>query len=397
LIERAARPARAALDAARTNSIAENFKGGAMATARVGDWGTSTIKISEEINHDRRHFVATAAMTIAAAELGMMGSAEAQSSNAKPANVPQIKPGTNASFAQLKQIDAGLLSVGYAEAGPTNGPPVILLHGWPYDIHSYVDVTPLLAAAGNRVIVPYLRGYGTTRFLSSDAFRNGQPSAVARDIIAFMDAIKIQKATFGGFDWGARTANIIAALWPERCKAMVSVSGYLIGSQESGRVPLPPNAELQWWYQYYFATERGRAGYDKYRHDFAKLIWQTASPKWKFDDATFDRSAASFDNPDHVAIAIHNYRWRLGLGEGEPKYDDLEKRLAEGPVITIPTITLEGDANGAPHADPSSYAKKFSGRYAHRTISGGVGHNLPQEAPQAFAKAIVDVDAFDRL
>jgi pimeloyl-ACP methyl ester carboxylesterase len=397
LIERAARPARAALDAARTNSIAENFKGGAMATTRVGDWGTSTIKISEEINHDRRHFVATAAMTIAAAELGMMGSAEAQSSNAKPANVPQIKPGTNASFAQLKQIDAGLLSVGYAEAGPTNGPPVILLHGWPYDIHSYVDVTPLLAAAGNRVIVPYLRGYGTTRFLSSDAFRNGQPSAVARDIIAFMDAIKIQKATFGGFDWGARTANIIAALWPERCKAMVSVSGYLIGSQESGRVPLPPNAELQWWYQYYFATERGRAGYDKYRHDFAKLIWQTASPKWKFDDATFDRSAASFDNPDHVAIAIHNYRWRLGLAEGEPKYDDLEKRLAEGPVITIPTITLEGDANGAPHADPSSYAKKFSGRYAHRTISGGVGHNLPQEAPQAFAKAIVDVDAFDRL
>jgi pimeloyl-ACP methyl ester carboxylesterase len=356
----------------------------------------STIKISEGINHDRRRFFGTAAMTIAAAEFGMIGSLEAQSSNAKPANVPQIKPGTNASFGPLKQIDAGLLNVGYAEAGPTNGNAVILLHGWPYDIHSYVDVTPLLAAAGYRVIVPYLRGYGTTRFLSSDTFRNGQPSAVARDIIAFMDAIKIQKATLGGFDWGARTANIIAALWPERCKAMVSVSGYLIGSQESGKTPLPPKAELQWWYQYYFATERGRVGYDKYRHDFAKLIWQTASPKWNFDDATFDRSAASFDNPDHVAIAIHNYRWRLDLARGEPKYDDLEKRLAEGPVITVPTITLEGDANGAPHPDPSSYAKKFSGGYTHRTLEGGIGHNLPQEAPQAFAKAIVDVNAFDR-
>ena len=356
----------------------------------------STIKISEAINHNRRRFVATAAMTIAAAELGIVGSAEAQSSNTKPANVPQIKSRTNASFGPLKQIDAGLLNVGYAEAGPANGPAVILLHGWPYDIHSYVDVTPLLASAGYKVIVPYLRGYGSTRFLSSDTFRNGQPLVVARDIIAFMDAIKIQKATLGGFDWGARTANIIAALWPERCKAMVSVSGYLIGGQESGKVPLPPNAELQWWYQYYFATERGRAGYEKYRHDFAKLIWQLASPKWNFDDATFDRSAASFNNPDHVAIAIHNYRWRLDLAKGEPKYDDLEKRLAEGPVINVPTITLEGDANGAPHPDPSSYAKKFSDKYAHRTIEGGIGHNLPQEAPQAFAKAIVDVDAFDR-
>jgi pimeloyl-ACP methyl ester carboxylesterase len=301
---------------------------------------------------------------------------------------------TNTSFGPLKQIDAGLLNVGYAEAGPADGCAVILLHGWPYDIHSYVDVAPLLASAGYRVIVPYLRGYGTTHFLSSDTFRNGQPSVVAVDIIALMDALRIEKATIGGFDWGARTANIIGALWPERCKAMVSVSGYLIGSQESGKVPLPPKAELEWWYQYYFATERGRAGYDTYRHDFAKLIWQTASPKWNFDDATFDRSAASFDNPDHVAIAIHNYRWRLGLAEGEPKYDDLEKRLAEGPDITVPAITLEGDANGAPHPDPSSYAKKFSGKYAHRIIKGGVGHNLPQEAPQAFAQAIVDVDGY---
>ncbi len=300
----------------------------------------------------------------------------------------------NTSFGPIKQIDAGLLNVGYAEAGPAGGPAVILLQGWPYDICSYVEVAPLLAAAGYRVIVPYLRGYGTTRFLSGDTFRNGQQSVVALDIIALMDALKIDKAIFAGFDWGGRTADIIAVLWPERCKALVSVSGYLIPSQAANRAPLPPKAELQWWYQFYFATERGRDGYDKYRRDFAKLIWQIASPKWNFDDATFDRSAASFDNPDHVAIVIHNYRWRLGLAEGEPKYDDLEKRLALGPVITVPTITMEGDANGAPHADPSAYAKKFSGKYAHRNINGGVGHNLPQEAPEAFARAVIDVDGF---
>jgi pimeloyl-ACP methyl ester carboxylesterase len=345
--------------------------------------------MSEQINHDRRRLLGTAALTIAAAEFAMISSAYAQSSKIKP-----IKRGTNTSFASVKQIDAGLLNVGYAEAGPTNGLPVILLHGWPYDIYSFVDVTPLLASAGYRVIVPYLRGYGPTRFLSTETFRNGQPSAVAVDIVAFMDALKIEKATLAGFDWGARTANIIAALWPERCRAMVSVSGYLIGSQESGKTPLPPNAELQWWYQFYFATERGREGYDKYRHDFAKLIWQLASPKWSFDDATFDRSAASFDNPDHVAIAIHNYRWRLALADGERKYDDLDKRLATGPVINVPTITMEGDANGAPHPEPSAYANKFSGKYSHRTIAGGIGHNLPQEAPQAFAQAVVDVDGY---
>ena len=347
-----------------------------------------------EIKYDRRRFLGTAAMTIAAAQFGMIGSAYAQSSKAKPVGLPAIKPGTNTSFGPLKQIEAGVLNVGYAEAGPVNGLPVILLHGWPYDIHSYVDVAPFLASAGYRVIVPYLRGYGTTRFLSSETFRNGQPSAIAVDTIAFLDALKIKTAILAGFDWGARTANIIAALWPERCKAMVSVSGYLIGSQESGKMPLPPKAELEWWYQYYFATERGRAGYDKYRHDFAKLIWQLASPKWKFDDATFERSAASFNNPDHVSIVIHNYRWRLGLAEGETKYDDLEKRLAESPVITVPTITLEGDANGAPHPDASAYAKKFSGKYWHRLIKGGIGHNLPQEAPQAFAKAVVEVDRY---
>ena len=283
----------------------------------------------------------------------------------------------SASFGSLKQIDAGLLNVGYAEVGRPGGVPVVLLHGWPYDIHSFVDAAPLLSSAGFRVIVPHLRGYGTTRFLSGKTFRNGQQAAVALDVVALMDSLKIEKAILAGFDWGARTANIIAALWPERCKAMVSVSGYLIGSQAAGKTPLPPAAELQWWYQYYFATERGRSGYEKYRHDFAKLIWQTASPKWKFDDATYERTARSFDNPDHVDIVIHNYRWRLGLAEGEAKYDDLEKRLAQAPVITVPTITLEGDANGAAYPDPNSYAKKFAGKYAHRTITGGVGHNLP--------------------
>jgi len=302
--------------------------------------------------------------------------------------------GTDGSFGTPKQVDAGVLSVAYAEAGPAAGPVVILLHGWPYDIYSYVDVAPLLASAGYRVLVPYLRGYGATRFLASETFRNGQPSAVAVDIVAFMDALKIDKATIAGCDWGARTANIIAALWPERCKSMVSVSGYLIGSQEAGKMPLPPPAEFQWWYQYYFATDRGRLGYEKYRRDFAKLIWQLASPKWKFDDATFDRSAVSFDNPDHVSIVIHNYRWRLALADGEPKYEALDKKLAEFPVITVPTITLEGDANGAPHAEPASYAKKFSGRYSHRLIKGGIGHNLPQEAPTAFAQAVIDVDAY---
>ncbi len=286
----------------------------------------------------------------------------------------------------------GVLNIGYAEAGASDAPVVILLHGWPYDIHTYVDVAPLLAKAGYRVVVPYLRGYGTTRFLSPDTPRNGQQAAIAADIVALMDALGIEKAVIAGCDWGARTANIIAALWPERCKALVSVSGYLIGSRETNKKPLPPKAELAWWYQFYFATERGRAGYEQYRKDFAKLIWQLASPKWNFDDATFDRSAAALDNPDHVDITVNNYRWRISLADGESKYDGLENRLAELPVIGVPTITLEGDANGAPHPEPAAYAKKFSGKYEHRLISGGIGHNLPQEAPQAFAQAVVDVD-----
>jgi pimeloyl-ACP methyl ester carboxylesterase len=350
----------------------------------------TTIEQPEDINRPRRRLFGVAAVTIAAAQLGVMAAARAQSGDGQP--MPSPRSGMNTSFAPLRQIDAGLLNIAYAEAGPADGPPVILLHGWPYDIYSFVDVTPLLASSGYRVIVPYLRGYGATRFLSSDTMRNGQPSAVAVDIIALMDALKIQKAVLAGFDWGARTADIIAALRPERCKALVSVSGYLIGSQASGELPLPPAAELQWWYQFYFATDRGKAGYDKNRHDFAKLIWRQASPKWNFDDATFERSAAAFDNPDHVEIVIHNYRWRQGLAQGEAKYDAFETQLAASPVITVPTITLEGDANGAPHPPPSAYAAKFSGRYANRVIGVGVGHNLPQEAPQAFAQAVVDAD-----
>ena len=297
-------------------------------------------------------------------------------------------------FGALKQVDAGPLSAGYAEAGPADGRAVLLLHGWPYDIHSFAEVTPLLAAAGYRVIVPFARGYGTTRFLSGGTARNGQPAALASDVIAHMDALGIGTAILAGFDWGARSANVVATLWPDRCKAQVSVSGYLIASQAANAAPLPPAGEYPWWYMYYFATERGRAGYEKYRREFSKLIWRLASPKWAFDDATFARTAAAFDNPDHVAIVIHNYRWRLGLAAGEPHYDDLEARLAGTPAIAVPTITLEGDANGAPHEDASAYAGKFSGKYEHRTISGGVGHNLPQEAPQAFAQAVIDVDAF---
>jgi pimeloyl-ACP methyl ester carboxylesterase len=343
------------------------------------------------IDHNRRTFLGGAALTFAATQFSLGKATAAENGKSDGLAGAAVRPASAASFAPLKSVQAGLLSVGYAEAGPADGPPVILLHGWPYDIYSFVDVAPLLTQAGFRVIVPYLRGYGTTSFLSDATVRNGQPSAIAADIIALMDALKIEKAVVAGFDWGARTANVIAALWPERCRAMVSVSGYLIGSQRAGKMPLPPKAELQWWYQFYFATERGREGYDKYRRDFSKLIWQLASPQWRFNDATFDRSAAAFDNPDHVAIVIHNYRWRMGLAEGEARYDADEKQLAQAPTISVPTITMEGDANGAPHPEPSAYAKKFTGKYAHRTITGGIGHNLPQEAPKAFAEAIIEI------
>jgi len=340
---------------------------------------------SEDVN--RRRFFGVMAATIAVADLGIVAAAGAQTVARPSATSDAI-----ASLGPLKQINAGLLNVGYAEVGPTDGPAVILLHGWPYDIHSFVEVAPPLAAQGYRVIIPYVRGYGSTQFLSPDTPRNGQQAAVAVDVIDLMDALKIEKATLAGFDWGARSANIVAALWPERCKALVTVSGYAVPNRQANKGPLPPAAELQWWYQYYFATERGRAGYEKYRRDFSKLIWQIASPKWKFDDATFDRSAAAFDNPDHVAIVIHNYRWRLSLAEGESKYDDLEKKIAMAPVIAVPTISMEGDANGAPHfPNDTPYRGKFSGKYEYRVIKGGIGHNLPQEAPQAFAQAVVDV------
>ncbi len=331
----------------------------------------------ETMDHDRRRFLAASLSTLVVAEFGLPGRAGAETAPV---------PGGDASFGPVKQIRAGDLDVGYVEAGPSDGPVAILLHGWPYDIHSFVEVVPLLVASKFRVIVPHLRGYGSTQFLSKDTLRNGQPAALATDLVALMDALRIDKAVLAGFDWGARTADIVAAIWPERCKALVAVSGYLIGSQEAGKIPLPPRAELAWWYQFYFATSRGRAGYEANRKDFAKLIWQLASPQWHFDDLTFARSAASLDNPDHVNVTIHNYRWRLGLAEGERRFDAIEARLAQAPAIGVPTITLEGDANGAPHPEPASYARKFTGRYAHRLIAGGIGHNLPQEAPRDFAR-----------
>ena len=345
--------------------------------------------------YHRRPLICTAAACVAAARLGATpAAAYPEPAEATPAQALAIKPSSPGSFAALKQIEAGVLDIGYAEAGAPDGPPVLLLHGWPYDIHSYLEVAPLLASAGYRVIVPYLRGYGSTRFLSNETVRNGQQAALAADVITLMDAAGIQRAIIAGYDWGARAANSVAALWPERCKALVSVSGYLIGNPETNKTPLQPKAELAWWYQFYFATDRGQAGYDRYRREFARLIWQMASPEWKFDDAAFDRSAGALDNPDHVEIVIHNYRWRLGLAQGERRYDALERRLADAPIIRVPTITLEGDANGAPHPEPAAYAKRFSGAYAHRLVTGGVGHNLPQEAPSEFAQAVIDVDRF---
>jgi pimeloyl-ACP methyl ester carboxylesterase len=347
--------------------------------------------MSDPIDHRRRRFFVTAAISLTAARLGLFGTARAQSNAAKPSTGSTSQPEAGASFGTLKQIDAGVLNIGYAQAGPSGGPAVILLHGWPYDIHSFVEVAPLLAAAGYRVIIPHLRGHGTTRFLSSTAFRNGQQSAVALDILALMDALRIEKAILAGYDWGARTANIIAALWPERCKAMVSVNGYLINDIEHNKLPLPPKLEWGWWYQFYFATDRGRAGLAANRYELAKLIWQYNSPKWNFAGATFDRTAASFDNPDYVDIVVHNYRWRLGLAPGDSQYDALEKRLAEGPVIAVPTITLDGDSDGVtPATDGTAYAKKFSGKRTHRIVKGA-GHNLPREAPKAFADAVIEV------
>jgi pimeloyl-ACP methyl ester carboxylesterase len=332
------------------------------------------LRKNEAVDRSKRRLLSGAAATLTGARLGLLS-----------------MPAPAAGPASLKSVKAGVLEVAYADTGPARGPPVILLHGWPYDIHAFDEVAPILAAQGHRVIVPHLRGYGPTRFLSAETMRNGQPAALAMDAIALMDVLKIESALLGGFDWGARTADIVAALWPERVKGLVAVSGYLIGSQAAGKQPLPPAAEYQWWYQYYFATERGADGYAANRHDFNKLIWKLASPQWRFDDAIFERSAPAFDNPDHVAIVIHNYRWRLGLADGERQYDAIEQRLAAAPTIGVPTITMEGDANGAPHPPPATYRGKFTGRYEHRTISGGIGHDLPQEAPREFAQALIDV------
>jgi pimeloyl-ACP methyl ester carboxylesterase len=343
----------------------------------------------DTVDHDRRRFLGTAALTLAAARVGMIDRATTPS-KAHPTMVPSRTRVPPTSFESLKQVDAGVLNVGYAESGPANGTAVILLHGWPYDIHAFEEVAPALAARGYRVIAPYLRGYGTTRFRSDSTFWNGEQAALGADVIALMDALDIRKAILAGFDWGSRTATIVAALWPERCRGLVAVSGYLVVNLEANQKPLPPRAELGWWYQYYFATERGVRGYTENRYDFNRLIWKLASPKWNFDDATFERTAESFGNPDHVAIVIHNYRWRLSLARGEPQYDTLEQRLFQAPVIGVPAITIASDFDGAA-ADGKAYAKMFTGRYSHRVLEG-IGHNVPQEAPEAFAKAIVDVD-----
>ena len=336
-------------------------------------------------NFSGRGLLRAALATVLVSQMGLPGHALAQSTAA-------ATMARHDAWGPLKHVHAGVLDVAYAEMGPADGPVVILLHGWPYDIHSYEQVAPALAAKGYRVLLPYARGYGDTRFLSASTPRNAEPAALAQDVIDFMDALHIKRAVFGGFDWGARSADIVAALWPERVKALVSVSGYLIGTQAAGKAPLPPKAEYQWWYQFYFATDRGQEGYARNHHDFAKLIWQLASPKWNLDDATFERSAAAFDNPDHVAITIHNYRWRLDLAKGEARYAPLEARLAQLPKISVPTITMEGDANGAPHPTPEAYARQFTGKYQFRLIEGGIGHNLPQEAPQAFTQAVIDAD-----
>lgn len=344
--------------------------------------------MSKALNTRRRRLLSNTSALAALTLFDLSGSAKSFAES-RIANAGRAA--SAASLGPVQQIDAGRLNVGYIDAGPSNGPVVILLHGWPHDIHSFVDVTPILAAKGYRVIVPYLRGYGTTRIVSADTPRNGQQAVFAADVIDLMDALKIKQAILAGFDWGGRAANIVAAIWPERCRALVSASGYLIGSQSANRKPLTPHAELQAWFQYYFATERGATGYAENRNDFNKLIWQNASPEYRFDDATYSRTAQAFDNPDHVAIVIHNYRWRLGLVRGEPQFDELEKRLSLSPEISVPTITLEGDANGAPHQPPAAYASRFTGKYRHREVKGGVGHNLPQEAPHAFADAVLQV------
>ena len=343
--------------------------------------------------YNRRDFLGNAMKTFGAAELAIIGINSGQLVSHTSSNI-LLPSNTKRSFDRLKQINAGVLNIGYAEAGPINAPVIILLHGWPYDIHSFVEVTPLLTDLGYRVIIPYQRGFGTTNFISDKTFRNGQQSVFALDTINLMDALNIKKAIVAGFDWGARTANILAALWPDRIKGMVSVSGYLVVNLENNQQPLTPAAEWAWWYQYYFATERGRIGYDKNRYEFNKLIWKIASPKWNFSDETFNLSAASFNNPDHVNIVIHNYRWRLSLASGDSQCDEMERKLKEIPIITVPTVTIASDFDGAA-VDGKRYARLFTGKYSHKILNG-IGHNVPQEAPGEFANAIIEVDSYSK-
>lgn len=338
----------------------------------------------------RRQFITGTSAALAGLSLGGAFSRDAAAAAAS-GTVSAAASLTSPALGVLKSIDAGELRVAYTEQGPAHGPVALLLHGWPYDIHAFVDVAPRLAAAGYRVITPYLRGYGPTRFLSPDTPRNAQQAAVASDMIALMDALAISQATIGAFDWGARTACIMAALWPERVRGLVSVSGYLIGNPKANAKAGSTASEFAWWYQSYLCTDRGRDGYAADPVGFNRFIWRQASPLWQFDDATYAQSARAFDNPDHVAIVVHNYRWRVGLAQGEARFDDLEARLAAAPTIGVPTITMESDANGAPHPAPSAYRARFTGKYEHRQLGGTVGHNLPQEAPGPFAQAVLDV------
>jgi len=293
----------------------------------------------------------------------------------------------------LRHIRAGVLDVAYFEAGPAEGPPVFLMHGFPYDIHAYAEVTPLLAAAGCRVIVPYLRGYGPTRFLSDDTPRSGEQAALGADLLALMDALGIARAVLGGYDWGGRAACVVAALWPERCAGLVSLNSYNIQNIAQAMEPEPPDNEQRLWYQYYFHSERGRAGLAANRRALARLLWQLWSPTWAFDDATFERSAGAFDNPDFVDVVIHSYRHRFGLVPGDPACAEIERRLAAQPAIGVPTITFDGADDGVrPPADAAAHAYHFTGPRSHRLVAGA-GHNLPQEVPHVFAAAVLELVA----
>jgi pimeloyl-ACP methyl ester carboxylesterase len=355
-----------------------------------------TSGLPEYINHGRRRFLGAAgaaALAAGATQLGLIGPAQAQAGGAGTAGRPAGRLAAGSAFGPVKQVNAGVLNVGYVDLGPADGRPVILMHGWPYDIHSYVEVAPLLAAAGYRVIVPYFRGYGSTTFLSADTPRNVDQVAFALDILALMDVLGIKQAILAGYDWGSRTADIIAAVWPDRVKALISVTGYLITNLAAQKLPLPPKAENAWWYQFYFDTERGMLGLTEYRYDLGLFVWKFNSPTWNFSTETYNQTAAAFNNPDFVAITIGNYRWRQGLYPAEPEYARTEATLQTVPTIAVPTITVDGKYDPfTPAGNGAAYRDHFTGTYEHRVFD--VGHNVPQEAPQDFAQAVVDVDHF---